>query len=68
MYLFSDGYASQFGGEKGKKFKLSSMKSLIVSLKNKSIKDQEHILNNTFEKWKGNKEQIDDVVIFAFQN
>lgn len=68
MYLFSDGYASQFGGEKGKKFKLSSMKSLILSLRNKSIKDQEHILNNTFETWKGNKEQIDDVVIFAFQN
>ena len=68
IYLFSDGYESQFGGEKGKKLKSSNMKKIILSIKDKSMLEQEKILNRYFEEWKGELEQIDDVVIFGFQN
>ena len=65
VYLFSDGYADQFGGEKGKKFKYSKLKELLLSVQNKSMAEQKDILNETLETWKGNLEQVDDVCVIG---
>jgi len=61
IYLFSDGYADQFGGEKGKKFSKSQLKELLMAMQNKQMAEQQKILDSTFENWKGDTVQIDDV-------
>lgn len=65
FYIFTDGYADQFGGQKGKKFKYSQLKEQILSIQNKSMSEQENILLDTFNKWKGHLEQIDDVLVIG---
>lgn len=65
IYIFSDGYADQFGGEKGKKFKASNFKKLILSIQNQSLEQQKETINNTFEDWKGGLEQLDDVCVIG---
>lgn len=65
FYLFTDGFADQFGGSKGKKFKYSQMKELLVSIQDESIVNQKKVLNDTFINWKGDLEQIDDVCIIG---
>ncbi|MBI2279296.1 MAG: SpoIIE family protein phosphatase [Bacteroidetes bacterium] len=65
IYIFSDGYADQFGGEKGKKFKLKSLKELILSVQDKDMLEQKQIIDKVFEDWKGNLDQIDDVCIIG---
>lgn len=61
LYVFSDGYADQFGGPKGKKFMYGQLKKLVLEVAHKSIDEQHNILNQTFEDWKGDLEQLDDV-------
>ena len=65
IYLFSDGYADQFGGEKGKKFKAKAFKELLISIQEKSMEEQKSIIDETFENWKGNLEQLDDVCVIG---
>ena len=65
FYLFTDGYADQFGGEKGKKFKYSKLKELFLSIQTKSLVEQKEILNENFENWKGKLEQVDDVCVIG---
>lgn len=65
IYIFSDGYIDQFGGEKGKKFKSRSFRELLISIQDKSMEVQKTILDEAFENWKGNLEQIDDVCIIG---
>lgn len=65
LYLFSDGFADQFGGKKGKKFKLHNFKELIISIQNFDMHTQKQMIKNTFETWKGNLEQVDDICIIA---
>jgi len=67
VYLFTDGYADQFGGDKGKKFKYKSLQQLLVSLHNKPMEAQKAELGRTFETWKGNLEQLDDVCVFGMR-
>lgn len=67
IYLFTDGYADQFGGEKGKKFKYSKFKELLIESHEKSMKEQKNILENQFEKWKGNLEQVDDILVIGIK-
>ncbi len=67
LYLFTDGYADQFGGEKGKKFKYKQLKELLNSNNSASPDEQEKILNLSFENWKGNLEQVDDVCIIGIR-
>jgi len=64
IYLFSDGFADQFGGPNNKKFKYSQMKELFTRNHNKSIETKFKNLTTTFEEWKGNTFQIDDVLVF----
>lgn len=65
IYLFSDGYADQFGGPKGKKFKYSKFKEVIISIQKKSMSEQREILNETIDAWRGEIEQIDDICIIG---
>lgn len=63
LYLFSDGYADQFGGASGKKFKISALKELLATIGKLGAERQKEILENTFDQWKVNQTQIDDVLI-----
>ncbi len=65
IYLFSDGYADQFGGEKGKKFKSTNFKKLIVRFSSASMNQQRAVLSETFETWKADLEQVDDVCVMG---
>ncbi|MBL4594669.1 MAG: tetratricopeptide repeat protein [Flavobacteriales bacterium] len=65
IYLFTDGYADQFGGEKGKKFKYKPFKELLLKNSNRSMKEQLDGLANSFNNWKGDLEQIDDVCVIG---
>jgi len=65
IYLFSDGFADQFGGEKGKKYKTANFKRLLLKIQDKSMAEQQKIIHNTFEKWRGDLEQIDDVCVIG---
>lgn len=65
FYIFSDGYADQFGGEKGKKFKTANFKRLLLSIQEKAMDEQKKIIDQTFEQWRGDIEQIDDVCIIG---
>ena len=67
LYMFSDGYADQFGGPKSKKFMYKQFKELILRIAGQPMKEQEKILDKTFEEWKGKLEQIDDVCIIGLQ-
>ena len=63
--MFTDGYQDQFGGEKGKKFKTSQLKQLLLSLQKNTMDEQKELLNEAFNKWKGDEEQVDDVCIIG---
>ncbi|MEO9533589.1 MAG: tetratricopeptide repeat protein [Crocinitomicaceae bacterium] len=63
IYIFSDGYADQFGGPKGKKFKYKQLRDLLFSIHKEPMLDQKEKLITVFNDWKGNLEQIDDVCI-----
>jgi len=66
LYTFSDGYSSQFGGKRGKKFMSSRLKKLILSLQDIPMLEQKNMLDTTLENWMGVKyEQIDDVLVIG---
>lgn len=65
FYIFSDGYADQFGGEKGKKYKYSKFKEFLSNIQSSSIKEQSTILNSEFDSWMGQHEQLDDVCVIG---
>lgn len=65
LYLSTDGYADQFGGEFGKKMMTKNMKELIVSIQSKNMSEQKNILEAHFKSWKQNKDQVDDVLVFG---
>jgi serine phosphatase RsbU (regulator of sigma subunit) len=67
IYLYTDGYADQFGGSKGKKFKYKALNDLILSMSDKSLNHQKEILDITFKEWQGNLEQVDDVLILGIK-
>lgn len=63
IYQFTDGFADQFGGPKGKKFKYSPLKEMLIAFGEKTLPEQMTELRRTFFEWKGNLEQIDDVLL-----
>ncbi len=65
IYLFTDGYADQFGGKKGKKLKYKAFKNLLIDNSTKTMQEQVNVLTNHFNNWKGELEQIDDVCILG---
>ena len=67
IYLFSDGYADQFGGPNDKKFKYSALKELLVKINKKPLETQKKELERSFIRWKGDSEQIDDVLLIGLK-
>lgn len=67
LYLFTDGYADQFGGEKGKKLKYKQLAAIIKENAGKEINSQKNVLEKTFSEWKNNLEQVDDVLIIGIK-
>jgi serine phosphatase RsbU (regulator of sigma subunit) len=65
LYLFSDGYADQFGGPKGKKFKSRHLQEKLKEIGHEPVARQKLILDKVFEDWRGNLEQIDDVTMIG---
>ncbi len=66
-YMFSDGYADQFGGEKGKKFMVKRFHELLGTIHLKTAEEQRTELKNHFEEWRLNHEQVDDVLIVGIE-
>jgi len=67
LYLFTDGFADQFGGPDGRKFKARNMKELVMSMKGEPMDVQKQLFEQTFESWKGNLEQVDDVCVLGIR-
>ncbi|MEQ9186785.1 MAG: SpoIIE family protein phosphatase [Cryomorphaceae bacterium] len=68
VYIFSDGYADQFGGPSGKKFKYSQFKKLLLQINPESMEKQREILNTRIEEWMGDQEeQIDDILVVGIR-
>ncbi|PCJ23037.1 MAG: hypothetical protein COA97_12405 [Flavobacteriales bacterium] len=65
IYTFSDGYADQFGGPKGKKFMYRPFRELLLDIHEKPMVDQHDLLLSAFEDWKGDMDQVDDVCIIG---
>lgn len=65
IYVFTDGYPDQFGGEKGKKFKYKNLKNLLMGMHQHPLSEQQSKLDATFEQWKGDMEQLDDVCVIG---
>ncbi|MBA3970946.1 MAG: tetratricopeptide repeat protein, partial [Bacteroidetes bacterium] len=65
IYIYTDGFVDQFGGEKGKKFKYKQLQQLLLQISDKPMEEQKAILDSTIEKWKGNLEQVDDILIIG---
>jgi serine phosphatase RsbU (regulator of sigma subunit) len=61
LYIFTDGFADQYGGEKRKKFKSRRLKKLLLSVQAESMEIQRCLIEDAFEKWRGSNEQIDDL-------
>ncbi len=67
LYLYTDGFADQFGGPKGKKFKYKQLNELLARVSSKPMHEQKTILEKTFDEWKGNLEQVDDVLVVGIK-
>nr|MBA3705574.1 SpoIIE family protein phosphatase [Bacteroidota bacterium] len=65
LYIFSDGYADQFGGPSGKKFKVNQLKSMLVNLEGVPMAQQQIALENSIEQWRGVLQQVDDILIIG---
>ena len=65
VYIFSDGYHDQFGGPKDKKFMVKNFKKLLLSIQDKKMNEQKTILEETMAEWKGDTEQVDDILVIG---
>jgi serine phosphatase RsbU (regulator of sigma subunit) len=67
IYFSTDGYADQFGGENFKKIMTAKFKELLLSIQHLSMTEQKNSLQQFFNKWKGNNEQVDDVLVIGIK-
>jgi serine phosphatase RsbU (regulator of sigma subunit) len=67
FYIFSDGFADQFGGKSDKKFNYKQFRQTLISVTGLSMASQKECLEYTFKEWKGKSQQNDDVLVFGFQ-
>ena len=65
FYIFTDGYADQFGGERGKKFMTGNLVSLIEKISEEKSDSQKTMLKQNIENWKGDLEQVDDICVIG---
>lgn len=67
LYIFSDGYADQFGGPNGKKFRANNFRNLLVEISTLPVEKQREILNRTIKEWRGTLDQVDDILVIGVQ-
>jgi serine phosphatase RsbU (regulator of sigma subunit) len=67
LYLFSDGYSDQFGCVNNKRFTTGQLKKVLLNIQNNSMNEQKEILDKTIEEWKGNLEQLDDILMMGIR-
>ena len=67
FYIFSDGFIDQFGGPRGKKFKSRPFKNLLLSIQDNSMEEQKKILHKQLLDWRGDIEQIDDILVIGLR-
>jgi len=67
VYIFSDGYADQFGGPRGKKFMANQFRNLLLDIHRKPMPEQKRILNQTIEHWRGVEDQVDDILVMGMR-
>ncbi|HEY0029963.1 MAG TPA: two-component regulator propeller domain-containing protein [Bacteroidia bacterium] len=67
LYMFTDGFVDQFGGEKGKKFMTRRFKELLLSIQDKTMQEQRMLLDQCIEDWKRNTEQVDDILVIGIK-
>ena len=67
IYLFTDGYADQFGGPKGKKFMRKQFEKTLIEASNKPINEQKQFVEDAFCNWKGDLEQVDDICVIGIK-
>ncbi len=67
IYMFSDGFSDQFGGEKGRKLKTVRFQELLLAVCDKPMSQQKALLENFLEEWKGNIEQLDDILVIGLR-
>ena len=67
IYLFSDGYVDQFGGPTGKKYKSNQLKQFLVQIQHLDMEDQRESLEKNIEAWRGNLEQVDDILMLGIR-
>jgi tetratricopeptide (TPR) repeat protein len=67
LYLFTDGFADQFGGPDAKKYKSRNMKELILRVKDHPMEEQKRLFESAFDQWKGDLEQVDDVCVLGIR-
>ncbi len=67
LYIFSDGYADQFGGDKGKKLKTTNFKKLLLRINQYDMSEQKLHLDKSFDAWRGSLEQLDDVCVVGIK-
>ncbi len=65
LYTFSDGYPDQFGGHDGRKFMVKKFRELLLKIHKNPIEEQEKILEDHLEEWRGKEEQVDDIIIIG---
>jgi serine phosphatase RsbU (regulator of sigma subunit) len=65
IYALTDGFQDQFGGSKGKKFKIKNLKELLLQIAHLPMHEQEQKLAEEFATWKGSNEQVDDVCLIG---
>jgi len=67
LYMFSDGFVDQFGGKFGKRLMIKRFRGLLLRIQEKSMKEQKVILEAYLNKWKGNYEQTDDIIVMGIK-
>ena len=67
IYIFSDGYQDQFGGENSEKFMSKNFKALLKEIHEKPVEEQKQILDERFKAWKGDRSQIDDILVMGMR-
>jgi len=65
IYTFSDGYADQFGGPKGKKFRYTQFEQLLLHYSHLELEEQKEQLNKANNDWRGSLEQVDDILVIG---
>lgn len=65
IYIFTDGYIDQFGGDKGKKFMAKRFQDMLISIRHMSMEEQRDYIDKEFSEWKNGLEQVDDVCVIG---